>query len=606
MAIDNPIVESLDSSPNVAALFAMSNPLVMVTKVSPTGKRSSDQLVVNGLTGASGKDILALQETLPLGTIYPNSGPGLYKFEVTDQDTTSKVRWQIRLGSSSTNDSESGPRTIGASLVAPAAAPRVGATPVNPLPSVPAAHDAQNLGNGWVYIPSMEALTAPDGTMHPWRKGMPFPTITTPVTATSSSISPFLNSTAASPELDAMRMQLAQAQQALNEAREREREETHRREIEALQSRMERAIEESNKRFEALISSLREPKEDSRVRELEQKILERERTDALRGELTSKIETLQTIVRDNQNRGPDPVVTALTQMLADQRHASDSALASMREMMVQERVTARENGLTPDKLLTLLERQALLNKDHNSEGFMNKMLGAVDMLFERMMKLTQAERELSGSGGVDWMSVIKEVGSRAGSALQTFQAAKANEAKAEGLKAEAEIARARAIEARAKQGQITAVPTPGKPPRKPAAAPVPAPVKLEDAKLADLRSVFGVETDKAFFGDFFGYVEQLRDEANKPGVPAGEIASYIMQARDLVAEEAAKGNVPHAAEMMAAGRYDYLMERMLPSAPEGLRSEIVKAVQALILKEESDARVAANTATATASTPEGD
>jgi hypothetical protein len=590
MAIENSIVENLESSPNVAALFAMQNPLVMVTKVSPTGKKSSDQLVVNGLTGMTGKDILALQETLPVGTLYPNSGPGLYKFEVTDQETTAKVRWQIRLGSAS--ESLEGPRTIAGS---PLPFPTRSAipAPVVQAPPTPAAPDAQNLGNGWVYIPSIDALTAPDGKMHTWRKGMPFPSVEIP-TVTAPALPAFTTSTASSPELDTIRTQLAQAQQALNEARERERDEAHRREIEALQTRMERSIEENNKRFETLITSLR-PKDDDRVRDLEQKLAERERTDSLRAEMSAKIESLQTIIRDNSNKGPDPVVTALTQMLSEQRHASDSALASMREMMVQERAVARENGLTPEKLLTLLERQALLNKNEPAESFMSKMVNVMDTVLERVMKIASVERELSGSGGTDWISVIKEVGSRAGSALQTFQAAKANEAKAQGLKAEAEIAKARAIEARAKSApQPRALPAASAAPR-----PAPRKIKLEDAKIEDLRRVFKPESDERFFGSFLEYVQQLRSEAAKTGVAAGEIAGYFMQARELVAAEAESGNIPHAAEMLAAGQLEYLLERMLPEASEGLRSEILKAIQKLILEEESNARIAANNAATT-------
>jgi hypothetical protein len=631
MANETIVVENLKDSPDLAVLKQMEAPVVVVIKLSPSGKKAANQLVVNGATGMNWQQILDLHDQLPLGTMIPNSGPGLYKFEVTDANTTAKVSWQIRLGSGVTsevpaasNEVARSPFSGGVPAAVLAAVPAaVASVPVRPAPAVPPAPDAQNLGNGWVYNPSQEILTAPNGEMFIWRKGMDMPKMTpsSPVVSTAPAVPQpmFTSSTAASPEYDAMRQTLAATQAALAEAREAEKERARREEIRALQAQTAKALEESNKRFEALVQTLTKPERNSEVEELKRRLEESdrrreesERAAALRVEMQAQQAALEARLREMAPKGPDPMIGVLTEMLKDQRHSAEENIRSLRELMLAERQAARETTLTPEKLLTMLERQAMLNKDDSKAEMASKMFSSFDMLMERMLKITQMEREMGGaSGGVDWMSVIKEIGSKAGSAMQMFQAAKAQEARAAAAQAEAVTAKAHAVAAQA-QTRGRALPA-GAAPAVPVSqaaeggpAPVPpkrqrpqvVPPKLEDAKVPELRALFKGEKDELFFGGSFEFVRQLRDEvASKPTEHSAEdIAGYILQAREIVAAEAEKGNIPHAAELMAANQYGYLLERILPTASEGLRSEIVKSIQAALTEEESAARIAANTA----------
>jgi hypothetical protein len=629
MSNEQPIVENLRDSPDVAVLKQIESPIVVVTKISATGKRSGNQLIVKGATGMSWQEILDLHDQILNGQI-ANGGPGLYKFEVTDQNTTAKVAWQTRL--IGPGEAEEMPAPSALPMARSPFRPNVVPLPVNtaaapPSRSIPPAADAQNLGNGWIYNPSLDLLTAPDGSMHSWRKNQPLPTISTPLPSSTVSavtvppMATFAGSTAANPEFETMRQTLAATQAALAEAKEREREAARQREIRELQERMERATAENNARFEALVAKLTETKPNNEVEELKRRLEERDREDSrqreierLRSEMKTQLEGVMALVRETSSKGPDPVVGVLTQMLADQRHAADLNVQSMRELMAQERAAARETTLTPDKIITMLERQAAFSKDDTKEAMASRMFSMIDMMTERMMKFTQMERELGGGGGgVDWMGIIRDVGKQVGSAVQMFQAVKAREAAAAAAASQAEAAKAAAITATAQaQARAHALPArpaaPAAPAAATAAAPEPAvgrpkkprvtvvPPSLSEAKPSELRALFKGETDEQFFGTALEFVQQLREEvATKPSTTSAEdIAGYILQARALLEEEAKKGNVSHAAELLVHGQFAYLLERLLPNVAEGLRSEVVKALKDQLQAEADAIRIEAN------------
>jgi hypothetical protein len=116
--------------------------------------------------------------------------------------------------------------------------------------------------------------------------------------------------------------------------------------------------------------------------------------------------------------------------------------------------------------------------------------------------------------------------------------------------------------------------------------------------LPELREIFGPERDEAFFGAFYDHVKQLRMAllASPAQFSARKIAELLMQAREYLASEAQAGRgVPHAAEIWAHGQTGYLLERLLPEAAEGLRSEVVKALTILEAETEDAERIATNT-----------
>jgi hypothetical protein len=612
--VENPVVENLKDSPDIATLKQMENPIVVVTKISPSGKRSANQLVVNAATGMTWQEIVGLHDQLPGGSI-PKSGPGLYKFEITDQNTTAKVSWQIRLGgdvgdSPNTNEVARSPFPAG---LAPAPAPTMTMQP--PSRPVPPAPDAQNLGNGWVYNPSMDVLTAPNGEMFTWRKGMNLPSMTSPPVATTATSTPLSTtvfppgSTVSTPELENMRQMLAATQAALTEAKAREQEAQRQREMRDMQDGFQKALADNNARVEKLIEALAAPKHNSELDELRRQMAEKDRIDSLRAEMKAQNDTMLRLVEANQSKGPDPVVGILTTMLADQRHSADAQIQAMRDMAAQERVAAKDMALTPERLFTMMERTAALNKDDDKADVVSKVLGGFDMLMDRMMKVTQMERDLGGGGGVNWMDLVREVGGRAGSAFQAWQQVKAREVEAATMGAHAKIAEAQAqvATARAVQHQRALAGGPAAKPAAPTGAPsapsgkprvTVVPLKLSDAKLSELRKVFNAEKDDVFFGDVLEYVQQLRDElgGKPPGaVSADDIAGYVIEARELIAAAAKKGPISHAGELLLAEQFTYLVERILPTTNEGLRSEIVKAIKRQLATEADEVRISSNT-----------
>jgi hypothetical protein len=636
MATMQTLIENIPSTPDIAALSAMNAPIVVVTKVSGAGKRGNDQLVINGQTGLTTNDILKLQDTLPTGNVIANSGPGVYRFEITDGDSGAKSVWQIRLGGVPIENAEPmGQRPVTPVISQPIIAAQQAAK------AVPLAPDVQNLGNGWFYNPTLSLLTAPDGNLHVWRPGTALPQINlfgaVPAQAPSTALPALPPLLVGNPEAEAMRQQLSALQGQLSEAREREREQKRQDEIREMQTSFNRSIEETNKRFEMLVTKLSEPKneDNGKLMDLERRLAEKDRIDGLRAEMKAQTDSLMAIMQAqtaaNANKGVDPVVNMLTTMLTQMQANAGSNFTLLREMSNQER----------QMMERMMDKNAETMEKSGNLDIVTKVMGGMDMIFDRLRQVTQLEREISGGGnsGPDWMGVIKEVGSRAGSAMQMFMAAKAREADAAKTVAQAEIAKSQAsvvhdraavAVARSRQ-QLTSVPAPAAEaadaPDAPAAAPetesaavetppvAPAPGAVELAKkgaqpktlsdlsLKDLRKTFKGEPDAVFFGGFAEHVQSLRDEiAKNPNDNSAEdIASYVLQAREFIAAEAQEGRITHAAELMVAEQIAYLIERILPDVSEGLRSEIIKAIKRHLATEADAARVAAAAGKPTAS-----
>jgi len=633
------MVENIPGTPDLAALSSMGNRIVVVSKVPGTGK-GGGTMVVNGQTGMEVSDILALHDTLPLSTI-PFSGPGIYRFEVTDQDSGAKVTWQTRLGGVQVDN------PAPAQMRAPVPAPSPVAQAQHVSKTLPLAPSVQHLGNGWYYNPDLNLLTAPDGNLHVWRVGQALPRLSfdTPALPQATPIAalPTLGLTP-NPENEQLRQQLTVMQKDLADSRERERESQRSQEMRDLRDSLTKQVSDANARTEAILAKLSErPHENSEVTELKRRLESQEQLAAMRAETKATTDAIMALVRESTaNKGVDPVVNMLTSMLTQMQANAGNNFTLLREMANQERNTMEK----------MMDKHAETMKESGNLDIVNKVMSGMDMIFDRLRKVTELEREIAGSGGsgVDWMSVIKEVGSKAGSAMQMFQAAKAQEARAQTAQAQAQIASAQAQvnhdrvvsethKARAAiqaASQVAPTTTLAATPEAPVVAPISAPApeeaaavapssapaastsapassgkpakrarvriegvppSLETATLTDLRALFKHETDEVFFGGFAEYVTQLREEVEKPGEnDAGTIAGYILQARELIASEAQKGNVPHAAELLVHGQVAYLVERMLPGVAEGLRSEIVKAVRQQLQSELDAERVAAASA----------
>lgn len=606
----------LPCEPDLGALSQMAAPIVMVHKITRGEKgKENPQLVINGAQGMSMEEILQLQDQLPAGRV-PNSGPGVYRFNITDRDSAAKTSWQTRLG--------------GAAVEAPPAAqalpfnvpPTAAAVRPMVVPQTPAvvSPTVRQIGNGFSYDPELELLTLPDGTAHPWRRGQPLPAAaTTPMSASAPVSAPVSHLAGPgvpffappSPELEATKTALAQAQRQLEEMqrqKEQERREMmHQQEMAELRG----AIAELTKQLTT------RPAENPELAGIKQRIERQDELAMLRAESKAQIDAIMALVREqgNNNRGIDPMVTFMTSMMKDGQVATAETLRLIRETAGAERQT----------FLTMLDRQAAAAEKAAANNPFEKVSGIFDVLIDKFGRIAQLEREFSGSGGgTDWVAVFKEVASKAGSAVEMYQSAKAQEARAAEASARAQIATAQASVSRdralvAVQGGKAAPRAPQAPaavvpaaasrapqgtvgPAKPAASTTRVKVELPDlekATLPELREVFGPERDEVFFGAFFEHVKQLRAavSASPATFSAKKIAGALVQAREYLVGEAEAGRpVPHAAEIWGHGQTGYLLERLLPEASEGLRGEVVKALLQLEAESADAERVAANTA----------
>jgi hypothetical protein len=266
--------------------------------------------------------------------------------------------------------------------------------------------------------------------------------VTTPAASTLLSALPAFASP--NPEIEALKQQLAATQATLNDTRERERETQRQSEIRDLRESMGKMVEATNIRLETLMEKLSSrPAENSELTELKRRFESQDQLNAIRAETKATTDAILAMVRENsQNRGIDPMINVLTSILTQQQAAANTNVQLMRDMSSQERQT----------IMSMMEKQHETLKDSGSLDIVQKVMGGMDMIFDRLRQVTQLEREIAGNsgGGIDWMALIKEIGGRAGSAVQAYQQAKAHEADAVTAQARAQVAtaQARTIQAR--------------------------------------------------------------------------------------------------------------------------------------------------------------
>ena len=628
------------SAPDVAALNAMTDPLVMIQRIIPRGGSKREAVnVVNALTGLRPKQILRLQDAVTDTTKYPNGGPGLYRFEVTDQQSTAKIVWEARVGGRLDGDGEESASTGAA----------VGTSNRMADPALPLSPDTINLGNGYAFNQRLKLLTVPDGRILQWDPSQPLPDLAptfardsrgpaTPIGA--SMFGGGSNNGNASTEVEALRAELARVRDDSRE-RERQREltemrEAHRKELEAVTARMETILEKVTAK----------PAEDPRVVQLEQQLKEQQRQAELRTEFNAKVDALAALVREAQaQKGPDPAVGVLSQMLTEQRTSMRENLQLLQSVMNSQLTTAQAAALTPEKLITLTTQL----KDAGPASIINeKFVGVLSGVMDTVLRMRQAEAAMSSGGGVDWMGIIERLAERAGGAVTAFTQLKARQAAVEVSRNNAETVRLqqqREREAREATTQRPTVPIPTPPPppvltgeaardalasrmfpqtstvaTEPAAASVSAsatvvdtpspstsaaavpprvlPVKVEKNSplrrmpLKQLRDLYDGVADENFFGPFFNVVSQLRDAlaADANSISPDEVAGYVLEARPQIIEAVQQtGQTPIVVQMLAYGQFVYMFARMVPTMDEVYWRAAATALKAAIEAERAAA-----------------
>jgi hypothetical protein len=441
---------SIKSQPDLTVLKTMAKPVVVVYKllVDSAGVRKpgKDQLVVNHATDMTMNAMLALQDSLPDTRLHAKGGPGTYRFEVTDQETSAKEVWQIRLGIGGSETGAVDPNAIdrpgGVAAAAtmsakPATAPVVRGPAVVPaMPPVPMSSDSEDLGNGFVFNSRYRILTVPDGRAFNWEPGQPLPKLAVSEVANPAASSTFTSmfpsapvASAVSPELIELRTRNDALAAELVKAREVEQERSRREEIAALRTAHEKQIADLTlqmREFTERVTAT--PKEDPRIANLERQLAERERDAtrdreiaALRTDFAAQTANLANSIREGQaNRGPDPMMIGLLDYLKTQ-------LAN-----------AQSSVLTPEKMLSLQRDLTERLKDSTASPLNEKIIGLMGGLLDMTLRFREASANLEGrGGGIDWSSILQTVVDRGGTAVAQISQALSRKAQAETARANA-------------------------------------------------------------------------------------------------------------------------------------------------------------------------
>ena len=647
------IVETgVPTAPDVTALQQMQDPLVMVHKIiqRPGNKRESS-LVVNSKTGLSMKQILKLQDEVIDTKKYPEGGLGLYRFEVTDQQSTAKTYWETRIGGRS-GEEDGVPATP-----APGGgtAPRAAAANAN----VPLAPETENLGNGFIFNSKFKLLTVPDGRIFQWSPDQQLPNLgitlapqATPTATATQASTPFAM-TLPNPELENIRVELARAKEENTRIRDEAKERQRQEEIKDLRESHQKQIADTTARFEALVEKLSaRPTENPELAEMKRKLEDRERQDALRAEIAAKMDAITAMVRESSaNKGPDPMIQILMQMMGQQAQGAQENMRLMRESANAQLATAQTSS---ERFLDFMQKQAESAKDSGSSMINEKFVGVLSGVMDTMLRVKETEARLAGAGsGPDWMGILEKITEKAGTAITAFTQASRAKATADAARSNAEIVRTRAnAEVAVRQAEATRAlaavkaadapatpaastkpatseekrdalaaqmfPTPPAPapiepapvstqvapaptpPVEPASAPEAAPKKkggkranpLAAASIPDLRKAFNKIEDEEFFGPFFSSIAELREELTKDAeqYSPDDVAQFVIDAREYITQAVQEaGKVPLVVDMLAYGKFAYLFERMLPEAGENFWHDAEVALAAKITAERATA-----------------
>lgn len=640
--------EIYPATPDLAALQQINDPTVMVTKLIRTGaNKFEQQLVINGEKGYTVQQILALHDTLPTRQP-PNGGPGTYRFEVTDNDSPAKVTWQVRLGVV-VDDNQATPSNQPTQTPVQPQSPRT-IYPINGqrsgtqvVPVTALAPETVVLGGGWTYNPTYQILTSPSGKIRKWNQGMALPTDDEPTFSFAGPATPVgaPGFPVPNPELEHLRRELEATKAQLSASLAQTQEEQRRREIDQMREQHRQEMLAMRTQFDEIKAALTAPPVNNELIELRRQMDEKNRIDTLRTEFMSKLESITAAV-SSSGRDTNPILTLMSTLLSQQKQSETENLRIMRELAGGQLAAAQQNALTPERMLHLATE---LKGDNSLNEQVMRSLG---MAFEQFVRMQQMAGEMGGGGGrpgVDWASLLTRLTERVGSAVQNYTQFKANAAASEVAKARAVEANTRVRGALALRQQqqhsksqeavpaaeivtetsteaardrlavdyfkqrkptvdvpVEAAPAMHEAPgESEASETAPTPFEqLRAASLEDMRNVFGRESDDIFFGaPLMAFISELRADLTKQpeAHTPEEVAGYVLKARDQVLskihEVAQAGGdnmeLPHAIEILAAGQYVYLIERLLPKAKIKYRAQTVEALEGFLIAESTSA-----------------
>lgn len=617
------------STADVGKISGMTNRIVQVTKHMARG--AAGQLVVPAQAGVSVQDILDLQKTLP-----DIHGPGTYRFEVSELGGTDKDTWVVRLGKEVEGMMGN----------------------VTSLPGVPASMPTEGttqLGPGWFYNADLGTLYTPWKQVYNWRPDQPLPT--QPGMAPPQPVfgAPFGSSFATPiggvpgwgqfPAADDGRTKALEAQndallQRLNDSeRQREREETR-----ALFVKMQ---EETNRRFEQLIASLRPSGPTEAEQRLAQELAEQRRRqedqareERLRAEMRAQQEQFQAMLRELMGNKSDPALTMLTQLMQASQAAQTETVRAVTSSTQAQLSSVERNVMSPIQIIEMLRA----SKDTTAAGEMNRaQLEMFKSVFDMAQGLLKMQAEMASAGDAPaWVGLAQQGLDRIGAVAQAYAQSKAQQPQVQQPQ-QAEYTPPMRQRPRPRQAQqvptapqASAVPAPAPervmPTREPTAAelrdaaaaavfktaatpaavapapPAPAPATpdavipppvvgepkrrrarreqqqpdLQAATAEEVRAITRDMDDPTFFGSALSQIGKLRESVTSENLRPDQVAGAVLFSRQYFT---AFGELPPALEVLNAGHYIILVERLLPLVASEYRAAVVEQLRLQVSKE---------------------
>jgi hypothetical protein len=362
----------------MAKLNAFSDLTVTVTKhMAPTGTTGQ---MITPTQRMSKEQLLALLTHLPL-----QYGPGFYRFEAVDTGGQGEDKWMVKLGA------EVAPTTEGLPM-----GPQPPYMPP-PAPGMPLDADVKQIMPRFFFNEALGLLTTPWGETVQWRMGDPWPR--PPTSAGHLSLVP-QNATpynwqqqpggwgswpateTKSPELEAMKLQIAEDRRRVEET-ERRREEREREDRRAEEAKRDR--EASEARFEKMFALM--TAKPAGPTETEQRLLR-------------ETEETRRRLEESERRATETQKEAQRQ--ADQRAADERHREEMR--LVREEIKAATANKT-DPMMTLFG--TILQTQSTSATETARMIRetsqAAQVASERnttqILELARAQRESASESG---------------------------------------------------------------------------------------------------------------------------------------------------------------------------------------------------------------
>jgi len=424
------------AAPDSAKLQGMMHPVVTVTK----GRKGAGAGIMAGKKGLTVDDIMSLHDSLPR-----LHGSGIYTFEVYDEagDGKEKDKWTVQLGAVEKDFDLTMP-----------------AVPTNG--QQPTFEGAKQIGPGLWFNETFGVLINRLGEMHPWRPGTPLPGSfgPPPPPPQAAPTTPWGMPGAPGifppwgqyPAIGADDEKTKMLERQLGEEREARKEGERRQEMADLRSTLEKTQQANDLRFEKLITAITEKKPDGpssteremqarldaserRADEARREVEAQRREDSIRREIESgKAETQRLLAEISANKS-DPMVSMLTQMMANTQASTSTIVTAMQEGARSSAESAREysrlmterlgaSSMTPERMVEMIK----LAKDNGPAAEANKGLAEMySTVFGMAKDLLVLRSEMDSGGEPPWVGIARDGVQRIGAVAQAFATTKARE-----------------------------------------------------------------------------------------------------------------------------------------------------------------------------------